>query len=57
VRLAVGFAPEGSVLIVEDPEAHLSAESRGEVMRALSSFKGTLILVTEDEGFQKIKKT
>ncbi|WP_252896693.1 hypothetical protein [Metallosphaera hakonensis] len=51
LRLSLDMAQEGSVLIVEDPEAHLSQDSLKEVKIWLDRFKGPLILVTEDSSF------
>lgn len=51
LRLSLDMAPEGSVLIVEDPEAHLSPETVEEVRRWFDRFRGSVVFVSRFNTF------
>ncbi|MCH1772249.1 MULTISPECIES: hypothetical protein [Metallosphaera] len=57
LRLSLDMAPEGSLLIVEDPEAHLSSEAIEEVKGWFSRFKGGVVFVSRSNllGVEEIR--
>ncbi|WP_237697968.1 hypothetical protein [Metallosphaera cuprina] len=49
MSLALEMSSEDSILIIEDPEAHLDKEDLRELTELFARFKGTLILATDYE--------
>ena len=51
-RLALAglVVSEANVLLLDEPTSNLDPVSRGEVLKALASYRGAVVLVTHDEG-------
>ncbi|MDR1295737.1 MAG: ATP-binding cassette domain-containing protein [Bifidobacteriaceae bacterium] len=50
LALATLVASSANVLLLDEPTNNLDPASRGEILRALRSFAGAVVLVTHDEG-------
>jgi ATPase subunit of ABC transporter with duplicated ATPase domains len=50
LALATLVASAANVLLLDEPTNNLDPASRAEILRALRSFAGAVVLVTHDEG-------
>ncbi|QKR00440.1 hypothetical protein GWK48_08700 [Metallosphaera tengchongensis] len=55
LKLSLDMAPENGVVVLEDPEAHLSDENKDVVKEWIDKYKGTMVIVTCDNIFSNGK--
>ena len=51
VRLCVIMNQEHNILVLDEPTNHLDPEAKDELQRALTVYKGTILLVSHDPDF------
>ena len=53
VRIAEALSKGSSLLILDEPTNHLDVDAKAELKRALTAFKGTVILVSHEPEFYR----